>query len=142
MEKDVLREHFADLYRALSTSEPSRRSVTLELYAKKMISYDERNGILQLEASHNANAAATEILNRIETFVRFHPTDFNKVLKILKQEEVLATIVMSMENRLSPPQPGAPAMTPSAMTPSVAAPQSLVPTEHGGPRGSPVQQQL
>ena len=155
MEESVLREHWSNLYKALLASEPSRRSVTAELYAKNMISRDERNKISQLETSHNANEAATEILNRIETFVKFCPTDFNKVLQVLKQEGVLATMVMSMENRLSPPQPGASAMklsamklsamtksaitplamTPLVMTPLLAAPQPLVPTEHGGPRG-------
>ena len=84
----ILRHHHHKLCEILDSSEPTFRSLSLNLFSKEFIDAKTKNYLLQ-----KVGSGADELLDHVEKKVAAKPERMDLVLRIMDKEECLQDII-------------------------------------------------
>ena len=84
----ILRHHHHKLCEILDSSEPTFRSLTLNLFSKEIIDANTKNYLLE-----KVGLGADKLLDHVEKKVEAKPERMDVVLQIMDKEESLQDIV-------------------------------------------------
>ena len=90
---NVLRSNHAELCRLLNISDPTLLSLTVELYAKKIIDENIQIDVLKKGGFAGANI----LLTHVQTKIKQNPEHLDTVQKAMENEQLLDEIVKKMK---------------------------------------------
>ena len=89
---DLIRHYYADLCSTLDSSPASLDSLTQKMYSKEIIDRGTFNSV----SAKGGQSGASILFNYVEQIIKQSPEKLEDVLKIMKEVQILQTIVEKM----------------------------------------------